>query len=230
MNAASLHPLKESLRVGLQPQNILIPCHSGFLQGELTLPPDATGIVIFMHGSGAYRFRNCCIARALNSSGLGTLILNVLPFEEAITPETAKLESDVDLLYRQLLSTLHWIDNDNFFASLHKGFFGSSTEIETMVRVAGELDMNINVLVFRGGQTEFQEKAFIGVNDPTLFIVGKKEEEIPGLYKTLFSELSCKTSLELMHHAGYFFGESCSLENMSALTVKWFCHFLASHS
>src|SRR5688572_1672344 len=45
------------------------------LDGELTLPPDARGVVLFAHGSGSSRHspRNQAVARTIQDAGVGTL-------------------------------------------------------------------------------------------------------------------------------------------------------------
>ena len=47
------------------------------LPGDLMLPPRASGLVIFAHGSGSSRLspRNREVASALNEAGLATLLL-----------------------------------------------------------------------------------------------------------------------------------------------------------
>ena len=50
---------------------IEIPADGVLLQGDLTLPPDARGIVVFAHGSGSGRFspRNRAVANVLVQAG-----------------------------------------------------------------------------------------------------------------------------------------------------------------
>jgi len=50
------------------------------LSGDLLVPPQASGIVLFAHGSGSSRHspRNRYVARALQEGGFGTLLLDLL--------------------------------------------------------------------------------------------------------------------------------------------------------
>src|SRR2546430_15029572 len=54
------------------------------LKGLLGVPPDATALVIFAHGSGSSRLspRNNRVAAALRGGGLATLLLDLLTPEE----------------------------------------------------------------------------------------------------------------------------------------------------
>ena len=62
------------------------------LAAILTVPPQASGVVVFAHGSGSGRLspRNRAVADVLVDSGFGTLLLDLLtPSEEqedAVTP------------------------------------------------------------------------------------------------------------------------------------------------
>ena len=57
-----------------------IPVTGVRLRGELILPPEASGLVIFAHGSGSSRFspRNQAVARTLRQARLGTLLFDLL--------------------------------------------------------------------------------------------------------------------------------------------------------
>jgi putative phosphoribosyl transferase len=62
---------------------VLIPA-DGVLAGDLTVPPDARGIVVFAHGSGSGRFspRNRAVTDVLVDAGLATLLMDLLTPEE----------------------------------------------------------------------------------------------------------------------------------------------------
>ena len=50
------------------------------LDGELKVPQGATGIVLFVHGSGSSRHsrRNQYVARVIREAGVGTLLFDLL--------------------------------------------------------------------------------------------------------------------------------------------------------
>src|SRR4030088_1356400 len=54
------------------------------LQGDLTVPPRARGVVLFAHGSGSSRHspRNRFVAGQLRAAGLATLLVDLLTEEE----------------------------------------------------------------------------------------------------------------------------------------------------
>ena len=63
------------------------------LDGDLSLPSAARGLVLFAHGSGSSRFspRNRYVARSLNAFDLATLLVDLLtPDEEALRGQAKK--------------------------------------------------------------------------------------------------------------------------------------------
>src|ERR1700738_2551888 len=85
----------------------LVPIAEGrvLLEGNLSLPKGARGIVLFAHGSGSSRFspRNRCVAQLLNQEKLATLLVDLLsPEEEAVDLQTAQLRFNIGLLAERL--------------------------------------------------------------------------------------------------------------------------------
>jgi len=77
------------------------------LEGNLSLPKGARGIVLFAHGSGSSRFspRNRYVARLLNQGKLATLLVDLLsPEEEAVDQRTAQLRFNIGLLAERLVA------------------------------------------------------------------------------------------------------------------------------
>ncbi len=77
------------------------------LEGNLAVPPDAPGIVLFAHGSGSSRFssRNRFVAQELQDAGLGTLLIDLLtPAEEEVDLRTREFRFDIPRLPERLSS------------------------------------------------------------------------------------------------------------------------------
>src|SRR5947207_14710414 len=82
------------------------------LAGNLALPADATGIVLFAHGSGSGRHspRNRFVASHLQESGLATLLFDLLTEdEEGVDQYTAHLRFDIGLLAERLVGATDWL-------------------------------------------------------------------------------------------------------------------------
>jgi len=65
------------------------------LEGELAIPRDAIGIVLFAHGSGRLSPRSLLFAARLQHRGIGMLLFDLLTEEEASDRDNA---FDIDFL------------------------------------------------------------------------------------------------------------------------------------
>ena len=100
------------------------------LDGFLSVPPHAIGMVAFAHGSGSSRHsaRNQFVAQALNNAGLGTLLFDLLtPEEEYHDSRTREYRFNISLLARRLAGAVDWLQTQPATRDLRIGLFGSST-------------------------------------------------------------------------------------------------------
>src|SRR5213080_3004373 len=82
------------------------------LEGDLSIPDGAQGVVLFAHGSGSSRHspRNQFVGRTIREAGVGTLLFDLLTRdEEAIDAHTAQLRFDIGLLAERLVDATHWL-------------------------------------------------------------------------------------------------------------------------
>ncbi|MDF1523636.1 MAG: hypothetical protein P1P87_12585, partial [Trueperaceae bacterium] len=120
-------------------RTVAVPIVSGTLQGDLSLPEGATGVVLFAHGSGSGRHspRNRFVARGLNDGGLATLLIDLLTEEEErIDAVTGHLRFDIDLLAHRLDEAIAWLAAEPDTAGLALGLFGASTGAAAALRAA----------------------------------------------------------------------------------------------
>lgn len=109
---------------------VLVPVGEVSLDGELQIPPNAVGLVLFAHGSGSSRLspRNQFVARVLRDAGLGTLLFDLLTREEEVIDSfTRHLRFDIPLLAERLVAATDWIQTVDAARGLRIGYFGAST-------------------------------------------------------------------------------------------------------
>jgi putative phosphoribosyl transferase len=115
----------------MQRNEILIPLKEVNLGGELNLPPDATNLVLFAHGSGSSRhsLRNQFVARALRRDGkTGTLLFDLLTAEEEQAEAlTRHLRFNIPFLAERLIAVTEWVLDRVTARDVNVGYFGSST-------------------------------------------------------------------------------------------------------
>ena len=92
-----------------------IPVENVVVEGTLTLPPGAVGVVLFAHGSGSSRFspRNQYVAKEFNKAKIATLLFDLLtPEEEETDVVTAEYRFNIALLAERLIGVTEWLRND----------------------------------------------------------------------------------------------------------------------
>src|SRR5690348_13722153 len=88
-----------------------IPAGPVTVEGNLTVPQGANGLVLFVHGSGSSRHspRNQFVARTLNDAGHATLLFDLLtPDEESVDLYTREHRFNIGLLAERLVYATKW--------------------------------------------------------------------------------------------------------------------------
>jgi putative phosphoribosyl transferase len=208
-----------------------IPAGNVMLSGDLEIPKNAAGLVLFAHGSGSSRFsrRNRAVAEILRNSGIGTLLFDLLtPEEEVEDAYTAHLRFDIGLLSRRLAIVTQEIADDPHCRNFQIGYFGASTGGAAALRAAAALGSTIHAVVSRGGRPDLAGDALPYVKAPTLLIVGERDEEVLRLNEQALEQLTCEKSLAVVPHATHLFEETGALEEVARLAADWFAQHLGS--
>jgi pimeloyl-ACP methyl ester carboxylesterase len=200
------------------------------LHGDLTLPDEAAGLVIFAHGSGSSRHspRNRFVAGVINRAGFGTLLMDLLTEEEERVDEmTRELRFDIDLLGRRVARVVEWAGEREKLAGLPVGLFGSSTGAAAALVAAAALPGDVHAVVSRGGRPDLAGSALPGVECATLLIVGGLDEVVIGLNEDARVHMRCPTELVIVPGATHLFEEPGTLEEVARLAAEWFARHLA---
>src|SRR4051812_45376759 len=150
---------------------VQIPSGPARLEGELALPADAAGVVLFAHGSGSSRHspRNQFVARVIRAAGIGTLLFDLLTREEeAADIRTGHLRFDLGLLAQRLADATRWAAAEPETRAVRVGYFGASTGGGAALVAAAELGPAIGAVVSRGGRPDLAGEALSRVQSPTL--------------------------------------------------------------
>lgn len=211
-------------------QLVHIPTETVPLEGSLAVPQDATGIVLFAHGSGSSRnsSRNRYVAQELQQAGIATLLFDLLtPEEEAAEAVTRHLRFDIPFLARRLLSATQWIETNPATAPLHPGYFGASTGGGAALVAAAESSNKVYAVVSRGGRPDLAGSALAEVKAPTLLIAGGEDHVVVSLNEDALRQLNVQKRLELVPGATHLFGEPGALEAVAHLATAWFKLYLS---
>lgn len=196
------------------------------LEGELTLPDDAVGVVVFAHGSGSSRRspRNHFVARHLRDHArVGTLLVDLLTEqEERLDRRTSSLRFDVGLLAERVLAAVEAVRAISEAHVLPVGLFGASTGAAAALVAAAHQPAEIAAVVSRGGRPDLAASALPLVRAPTLLVVGGRDRDVLELNRLAARHLvSAPHALEVVPDAGHLFEEPGALPEVARLAAQW---------
>jgi putative phosphoribosyl transferase len=196
------------------------------LPGDLVVPDDVRGMVVFAHGSGSSRTspRNVAVADHLNRAGLGTLLFDLLTPAEA---EDRGQVFDVDLLARRLEAAAGWVWRWPAVGNVPVAFFGASTGAAAALVAAARLRDRVAAVVSRGGRPDLAGGALERVAAPTLLVVGELDPVVLELNEAARRRLAGESRLEILPGAGHLFEEPGALERVAELAASWITSHLS---
>jgi putative phosphoribosyl transferase len=199
------------------------------LHGDLVIPPDALGLVVFAHGSGSSRHspRNRHVAEMLNHSGFATLLMDLLTTEEELDRRNV---FDVALLGERLLSATRWARAQPELRGLHVGYFGASTGAAAALWAAAEGSDAVDAIVSRGGRPDLAGRRLAHVRAPTLLIVGSLDVTVHELNQDALEQMTAPARLAIVDGATHLFEEPGALDEVARLAAGWFERHLAAHT
>lgn len=199
------------------------------LEGDLQIPKKATGIVLFVHGSGSSRHspRNRFVAKTLQEGGIATLLIDLLTEEEEREDAlTGELRFDIDFLARRVVEMSDWLIKQPATKGLKIGYFGASTGAAAALVAASERREWIKAVVSRGGRPDLSMPILPKVEAPTLLIVGGADYPVIEMNRKAYEALLCEKKMVVVPHATHLFEEAGTLEEVARLARDWFkTHF-----
>jgi putative phosphoribosyl transferase len=209
---------------------VSIEIEGATLQGILSIPKGANGLVLFAHGSGSSRYspRNRYVAQVLHSRKIATLLFDLLTREEeAIDRYTGELRFDIPFLAERLVDVTRWIMRNPDTAEFPRGYFGASTGAGAALVAASEMPDVISAVVSRGGRPDLAQAALGKVRAATLLIVGGNDEPVIDMNREALAKLKCpQKKLIIVPGATHLFEEPGTLEEVARLAAEWFCDHL----
>jgi putative phosphoribosyl transferase len=217
--------MNNSVAQTIEERLVRVPAGPVTLEGNLTLPEQSRGIVLFAHGSGSSRHspRNRYVARLLNEAKLATLLIDLLTLhEEVIDARTAQLRFDIDLLAERLVDATDWLTQFPDTKDLRIGYFGASTGAAAALAAAALRPDPVGAIVSRGGRPDLAGAALIRVRAPTLLIVGENDKQVIQLNRAALAQLRCEKQLVIVPGATHLFEEPGALDVVARLARDWF--------
>ena len=211
------------------PEPIQVKIDRITLEGLLTVPEKAQGVVLFAHGSGSGRLspRNNFVATVLNQAGLATLLIDLLSEEE---DAVYKNRFDIGRLTERLITIIQWMKKEPRTEKLPLGLFGASTGAAAALYVAVRLGKEAKAVVSRGGRPDLALDVLPQVVSPTLLIVGGDDTDVIALNEQAYAALRSVKRLSIVPGATHLFEEPGCLEEVAKQSQAWFTQHLTSET
>jgi putative phosphoribosyl transferase len=203
------------------------------LAGDLHMPANAKGLVVFAHGSGSSRHspRNRFVAQLLHQQTMGTLLLDLLTAEEEkIDQVTCELRFDIPMLAKRFAGASDWLKKQNEFKDSKLGYFGASTGSAAALIAAARQEDRAAAVVSRGGRPDLAMNVLDRVNAPTLLIVGENDTQVLELNRQALKYLNPESRLAVIPRATHLFEEPGTLKQAAQAAAKWFDRYFSAES
>ncbi|OLT00464.1 phosphoribosyl transferase [Pseudonocardia sp. CNS-004] len=211
----------------LRDDEVEIPVRTARLEGRLTVPDGAAGVIVFAHGSGSSRHspRNRYVAGVLQQAGIATLLFDLL------TPQEERQRAnvfDIELLAGRLGEVTEWVRQKPECARLAIGYFGASTGAAAALWAAAAPGAAVSAVVSRGGRPDLAAPRLGEVRAPTLLIVGGHDPVVLELNRRAQAHMHCESRVIVILGATHLFEEPGTLEQAAAEACAWFTNHLAA--
>lgn len=206
-------------------KEVSVPVDHLTLNGQLVIPPDPKGLILFVHGSGSSRHspRNKWVAGMLNKSGFSTLLFDLLSESENRITEN---RFDIHLLTERLVCTTGWIAGQKELRGIPIGYFAASTGAAAALNAAAKLGYMIKALVSRGGRTDLALLSVDQVVAPVLLLVGENDLDVLELNQRTLKKLVSEKQLKIIPGASHLFEEPGKLDEVAHAAAAWFEKYL----
>jgi putative phosphoribosyl transferase len=146
-----------------------------YLEGELWLPPDASGVVLFPQAGPE---RDTCVigvAERLRKARLGALFLDLLTKEETRSDAyMAAFRFEVHLLTLRLVEATNWLVDQPAIRGLQLGYFGTSFGAVAALRAGAHIPGTVRAIVANNCPERYVQDAMNRQVPPVLAIGGQR--------------------------------------------------------
>ncbi len=217
------------MKLATTEREVSVRCDGEVLRGDLRVPVNACGIVLFAHGSGSGRksTRNRYVAEKLNNEQLATLLLDLLTEEEErVDNHTHHLRFDIGLLTDRLSGATDWLKAEAELRGLPVGYFGASTGAAAALAASVRHPTEVQAVVSRGGRPDLAGSCLRRITARTLLLIGSRDQLVIELNQQAMEQMPNQVRFEIVEGASHLFEEPGKLDIVADLAGKWFCKHL----
>ena len=187
-----------------------------FLDGHLTIPENARGIVLF-----PYAIENeqrvsytASLAWLFNEQGIATILVDLLtPEEKALDKETGFFRENVNVLHQRIIGIANWLIETPETQNLRICYFGVGVTGAAVLIAAAERP---DAVVTQHPQRRRDVEA------PVLLLGGENDSQANESSRLALEQLRAEKKLETIAGAGHLFEDTSTLEEVARLAIQWF--------
>jgi putative phosphoribosyl transferase len=210
-------------------ETLTIPTGEFELTGDLVVPADPQGLIVFAHGSGSSRnsARDRLVAETLVDHQMATLRFDLLtPSEVRREPLEEHHGFDLPILADRLGVTTDWIVTRDAVRGLPVGYFAENTGAAAALMAAADRPGLVEAVVARNGRPDLADDILARVRAPALFIVGSADWTVLELNRDALARIPGPNNLEVIPGATDLIERPGLMEDIADLTARWFVRHL----
>ncbi len=207
--------------------NIRVPLEHFILEGILTIPDSARGIVVFAHPgmgglSNLLNTHNTYVTEVLFEAHFGSLLAGLLTEEEE---RSKKIENDIWFLTDRLEKLTAWIQSNEQTRDLRIGYFGVGTGAAAALAASLDVGSAIRAVVCDSGRLDLVMDILSRVQVPTRLVVRGNDDVVHCINERSYDLLMSDKELDIVPGAPHVFDERF-LNEVARLSVDWFSRYL----
>ena len=196
-----------------------------FLDGHLTIPENARGIVLF-----PYAIENeqrvsytASLAWLFNEQGIATILVDLLtPEEKALDKETGFFRENVNVLHQRIIGIANWLIETPETQNLRICYFGVGVTGAAVLIAAAERPDAVVSVIATAQRLDLARDYLPRVEAPVLLLGGENDSQANESSRLALEQLRAEKKLETIAGAGHLFEDTSTLEEVARLAIQWF--------
>jgi len=196
-----------------------------FLDGHLTIPENARGIVLFPYAiENEQRVSYTAgLAWLLNEQGIATLLVDLLtPEEKALDKETGFFRENVNVLHQRIIGIANWLIETPETQNLRICYFGVGVTGAAVLIAAAERPDAVVTVIATAQRLDLARDYLPRVEAPVLLLGGENDSQANESSRLALEQLRAEKKLETIAGAGHLFEDTSTLEEVARLAIQWF--------
>jgi putative phosphoribosyl transferase len=199
------------------------------LNGDLSIPPAACGMVVLCHGGGGrLNPNNRAMAVHLNRAGFATLLFDWLSSEEAEKDRWSSRRFDIPCLAERVVGVTDWVGGQASISTLGIGYLGASSGAAAAFTASVTCSDKVRAVVSCGGLLDLAGARLPLVRAPSLLIVGTQDEAGLAAHRDATRRMRAPSRIASVAGGSRLFDDPAAIPEVTSLAAAWFARFLPS--